>query len=317
MLVSENVVDYFSEGAAPAKAEEIKLLLFRIRSYVCGHIYPLMWLAEQLVPRIITGQTAKQAIEFMFSSEFRDSEGFKYMRELIVPDINIQVFRALFTTNPDAESLKELQRYGFCDQYNKVISQLIFDAYVQSLTGKQPFPRRLAPGVDGVRQLLQFALPTMNWQQYNAHGGPIEEAMTFELMLILSRVAHLGTRLFNPKLINFATGRKPGLYLNTSVDAYVEAILTTANSDTERKKLDEHISRFYWEKYDDPLKHSSPAYYQIASSDFVILNYQNFGTEPMLPLDPFFQGQIFSERVFTFMMGSKEVYLGRTLIGGP
>jgi hypothetical protein len=288
MIVSENVTGYFSRGAAHAQADEIKLLLFRLRSYVGGHIYPLMWLAEQLVPKILEGESAKHAIELMFSSDFRDSEGFKYMRERIVPDIHIQVFRALFTMNPDAQSPRELQRYGFCDQSNKVISQLLFDAYVQSMTGKHPFPGQLGPGVGGVQQLLQFALPNMNSQQYNAQGGPVEDAMTFELMLILSRVAHLGTRLFNPKLINFAAGRKPDLYLNTSVDAYVEAVLTKANSDSERKKLDEHISRFYWEKYADPLKHSPPAYYQITSSDCAILNYQTFGTEPMLPFDPLF-----------------------------
>ena len=292
MLVSENVVGYFSQGAAPAQAEDIKLLLFHIRSYVGGHIYPLMWLAEQLVPRIVMGETAKQAIEFMFSCHFRDSEDFKLMSGRIVPALNIQVFPALLTMNPDAKSLKELQRCGFCDQYNMVISQLLFDAYVQSLTRKEPFPHRLGSGVGGVQQLLQFALPNMNWQQYNAHGGPVEDAMTFELLLILSRVAHLGTQLFNPKLINFASERKPDLYLNSTVNAYVETVLTTANSDSERKMLDEHISRFYWEKYADPLKRTAPAYYQIESSDFAILNYQTFGTEHMLPCEPFFQGRI-------------------------
>ena len=129
-------------------------------------------------------------------------------------------------------------------------------------------------------------------------------------------MAHLGTRLFNPKLINSAAGRKPDLYVNNTVDSYVECILTTSNSDSERKKLDEHISRFYWEKYDDPQKHSPPAYYQIApSSDFAILNYQNFGTDPMRPFHADFQGDIFSKRVFTFIMTTEEIYLGCIRIG--
>lgn len=317
MLVSENVVTYFSKGAPRDQAQEIQLLLNRIRSYVGGQIYPLMWIAEHLVPRIISGGTAQEAMARMFSSDFRDSEEFKHMRQRIVPGITIQDFRALFTLNPDAASLKQLQRYGLCGQDNKVITQLLFDGYVESLTGKKPFPSQLAPGVGGVRQLLEFALPNMHWEHYGRHGGPIEDALTFELMLILSRVAHLGTRLFNTKLINFNAGRKPDLYLNTSVDAYVEAILTTSNSLSERKRLDEHISRFYWEKYEDPNKHSPPAYYQIEPSAFAILNYQNFGTEPMLPSEPTFQGRIFSERVFTFMTESKEVYLGSVRISGP
>ena len=83
------------------------------------------------------------------------------------------------------------------------------------------------------------------------------------------------------------------------------------------KKLDEHISRFYWEKYDDASKHAPPPYHEVVESDFAVLNYQSFGTAPLLPFDPHFQGDIFNRRVFTFLMTTKEVYLGSTRIGGP
>jgi hypothetical protein len=105
--------------------------------------------------------------------------------------------------------------------------------------------------------------------------------------------------------------------LNSTIYCYVECVLTTGNNQSERKKLDEHISRFYWEEYKDPTKHAAPAYYQIGQSGCAILNYQNFGTQPIQPFDPFFQGVIFEQRVFTFLMNTKEVYLGSRLIGGP
>ena len=317
MLKRENIVEFFSKGATTQyQAHEVKLLLFRIRAYVSRHIYLFMWLSERLVPDILAGKSANKTFESIFDSTFRESNDFERMTNRILPRVDVDVFRMLFTLNPPASAMKDLRRYGFCDQDNKVISQLLFDAYALSLRGTTPFQGRLEHGVVGVQQLLTFALPSINWEPYNAHGGPIEDAMTFELLLILSRVAHLGTRLFNPKLVNVAAGRKPDLYLNTSVDAYVEAVLTTSNCASERKKLDEHISRF-WEKYDDASKHAPPPYYEVAKSDFAVLNYQSFGTAPLLPFDPHFQGDIFNKRVFTFLMTSKEVYLGSTRIGGP
>jgi hypothetical protein len=112
-------------------------------------------------------------------------------------------------------------------------------------------------------------------------------------------------------------GRKPNLYLNNTIDSYVECVLTTANNNSERKKLDEHISRFYWQKYEEhPIIHSPPsAYYQIGNAaNFAILNYQETGTQPLQPYMQFFQGQIFAEKVFTFLMSTKEVYKGNERI---
>lgn len=320
MLESEGVVGYFGRNANPAQTIQIEQLLRYIRAHVGGHIYPLMWLAEQLVSKVDAGMTAQQVIDLLHSEPFREREDFKLMTDRILPrdTLSVQVFRALLTLNPDVQSLKELKRHGFCDQENKIISQLLFDTFVLSVTGRQPFPERLNAGVGGIHQLLQFALPHLNWDHYNAHGGPVEDALTFELLVILSRVAHLGTRLFNPKLINYGMARrKPDLYLNTTVDAYVECVLTTANNGSERKKLDEHISRFYWQQYNDPALRCVPAYYQIGESGFAILNFQNFGFQPMEPFDPSFQGTIFDERVFTFLMNTKEVYLGNRRIAGP
>ena len=153
----------------------------------------------------------------------------------------------------------------------------------------------------------------MQWQQYQSHGGPIEDALTFELLVMLSRVSSLDTRLFNPKLVNYNAGRKPDLYLNTTVGSYVECVLTTANSNSERKKLDEHISRFYWEDYSNPSKHKDPPYYQTNGADFAVLNFQNYGDEPMEPFDDYFRA-IYDERVFTFVMPTKCLYRGNDLL---
>ena len=238
---------------------------------------------------------------------------------ILPPDsFSLQSFRALLTTNPDAHSIKDLQRNGFYDENNKIISQLLFETFIDSITGEKLFPHRLNSGLDGVRQLLEFALPNLSWEQYSPYGGPIEDALSFELLLILSRVSHLSTRLFNPKLIQAGfAGRKPDLYINTSVDAYVECVLTTANNESERKKLDEHISRFYWQGYTERTRRTPPPYYPIGDSAFAILNFQNVGREPLAPFENAFRGQVFEERVFTFLMTTKEVFLGGTRIAGP
>lgn len=77
--------------------------------------------------------------------------------------------------------------------------------------------------IDRVRQVLMFALPKLHWEQYDAHGGAAEDAVTFELSLLFQRVAHLKGKLFNPKLIDARkAGRRPDLYVNSDVDSYVE-----------------------------------------------------------------------------------------------
>ena len=50
-LDDEGVVGYFApEHLADPIKDQIKLLLCHIRYFVGGHIYPLMWFAEKLVP---------------------------------------------------------------------------------------------------------------------------------------------------------------------------------------------------------------------------------------------------------------------------
>jgi hypothetical protein len=316
LLQTEGVIEYFARHATETAAAEIDILLEDIRSYVGEHIYPLMWLAERLVPRIASdGETANQVMTYFGSSAFRQQEDFKVMTERILPPIAATDLRPLFYKFPNDNALYDLQRKGICNEENQIVSQLLFESVLLKLRPSVRFPTQLNAGLDGIRQLFTFALPSISWTQYDAHGGPIEDALTFEMLIILAGVQHLGTRLFNPKLINTGTAdRKPDLYLNTEIDSYVECVSTTAGDDSERKKLDEHISRFYWKQYPDPLQRVPPAYYQIGESEFAILNYQDFGTVPLQPLDQSFQEQIFAERVFTFLMKTKELYLGNHLL---
>ena len=64
---------------------------------------------------------------------------------------------------------------------------------------------QLATGVEGVSKLLKFALPYLDWSEYNATGGPTEGALTLELIVILNKVPNLSRRLFNPKLVDAGT----------------------------------------------------------------------------------------------------------------
>ena len=101
------------------------------------------------------------------------------------------------------------------------------------------------------------------------------------------------------------------------MDTYVECVLTTANNESERKKLDEHISRFYWQGYTDRTRRNPPPYYPIGDSAFaMILNLQTVGKEPLEPFESAFRGKVFEERVFTFQKTTKEVFLGGTRIAG-
>ena len=70
-LTSEGVIWYFvgDENVDATIRRHIECLLANIRSYVGGHVYPLMRLAELLVPKIKQGrQTANQAINLLNSA---------------------------------------------------------------------------------------------------------------------------------------------------------------------------------------------------------------------------------------------------------
>ena len=309
MLNGEGISAFFAGTSSGARRDEIGKLLQYIRSHVGGHIYPLMWLAEHLVPRIKNeGSSVDDVIKYYESDAFRSQKAFKEMVQRVLPDVLATDIRPLLYRRRDARAQFDLKKKGFCDSSGRIISTFLFENFVSFQEGGGPsLLVQLNRGVAGVQQLLCHALPNVTWDEYMPHGGPIEDALTFELLLILSQVKKLGTRLFNPKLINAGTAsRKPDLYLNSSVDTYVECVLTTANNLTERKKLDEHISRFY--------RNGGDTYYNIGNSDFAIINYQREGSEPMQPSDQRFQGQIFEERVFTFIMSTKEVYRGTAFL---
>jgi hypothetical protein len=321
MMVDEGIVGWFVRGIADVAqhAEAVKLLE-EIRSYVGGHIYPLMWSAEKLIPLVARANpfTANQAMEYYESQNFRSTDEFKNMTNRILPggSVRVETFRSLLTLNPDPLALKELRRQGFCDEDNKLISVLLFDAFMRSVTIENQPNQSEKRGLMGVEHALKIVLPQLSWSQYDAIGGPTEDAMTFELLLGISRFSSISTRIFGAKLVNSAlAARKPDVFLNSHVNSYVECVLTTGNNDTERKKLDEHISRFYWQGYSDDSKRQGPPYYPVGGSEFAILNYQKTGDVPIQPfLSCFAISEIFEKRVFTFLMASKHVYVGNICI---
>ena len=70
--------------------------------------------------------------------------------------------------------------------------------------------RTLQAGLPGVQELLSYGTPSMSWTHYDAHGEPVEDALTFELLHVLSGVKTPGVMLFNPKPVTAATsGRRP------------------------------------------------------------------------------------------------------------
>ena len=306
-LETTGCFNYFCNGADASFHDEIEALIKYIREYAAGHIYPVMRLSEILVPSV-TGQnkTAKEAAALLHSVEFRKSEAFEDLSSRIKPPPPTDL-RPLLYANKDLVQMENLMKKGFCDKNGRIVSQLLFDLYTESMAATVAGPRFGQPldgGVEGVRQVLAFALPKLRWEQYDAHGGAVEDALTFELMLILARVDKLLTRLFNPKLIDYGqSARRPDMYLNSSVDAYVECVRTTGHTAFDIKALEEHINRFI--DRGDVAKR-----YDIGERDYAILHYQAKGTKPLVPTDARLSGEIFSERVFTFTMVNNGLFRG-------
>jgi hypothetical protein len=199
----EGVITYFSTNATVPDAQEIRTLLVYLRSFASGHIYPLMWLAERLVPRITSnGESAAQVIDYFGSSLFKQQEDFKRMTERILPNVGATAIRPLLHKVRDENNLYDLRRKGICDGDNRIISQLLFESLLTGLRPATQFPTLLTAGLRGIQQLFMYALPMLSWAEYDLHGGPIEDSLTFEMLIILAGVQHLGTRLFNPKLIS-------------------------------------------------------------------------------------------------------------------
>ena len=318
VMVREGVVDYFSGvaaavgGPAAANVESLRTVLEHVRNYVGGHIHPLMWLSEVLVTkRVAQGYNTAQTLEYLHSYELQGQDQYKAMADRCLPDILSTDVRPLLYKTQDPTLLYDLKRKGFCDANNKILSEFLFEEFISKISSSHSFKNQLSHGVEGVQELLQFALPNLDWTPYNPFGGPIEDALTLELLIILSGVSYLKTRLFNPKLVNVGTAaRKPDLYFNSRVDSFVECVLTSAINNTEIAKLDEHILRFF------PKTPGGTPHYVIGNSSFAILNYQKMGDRPIKP-SPQYQGRFFESQVFTFLMSTKEVYRGSTRIAGP
>eukprot|EP00545_Synedropsis_sp_CCMP1620_P005400 CAMPEP_0119016120 /NCGR_PEP_ID=MMETSP1176-20130426/11823_1 /TAXON_ID=265551 /ORGANISM="Synedropsis recta cf, Strain CCMP1620" /LENGTH=475 /DNA_ID=CAMNT_0006969449 /DNA_START=12 /DNA_END=1439 /DNA_ORIENTATION=+ len=306
-LQAKHCFDYFCTGAHVDKHAHIKELVMHIREYAGGHIYPVMRLSELLVPLITEQVGTGKAIVALHSEQFRQSDGFCRLANRIMPPPPTDI-RPLLYINKNPMVMESLMKKGFCDMEGKIVSHLLFDLFTESMVIAATGPRfggKLLPGVEGVRQVLGFALPKLSWDHYESHGGAVEDALTFELILILTRVAQLKTRLFNPKLIDAGkSGRRPDLFLNSSVDAYVECVRTQGRTATDIKSLEEHINRFV----------GNPTRYDIGERDFAILHYQVEGTVPLVPRDQRLSGEVFMKHVYTFTMVNKAVFRGLELI---
>jgi len=304
-LRKEGVIDYFV-GGDTTRADEVAQLVSHVWQDCGGHIFPLMRLSELLVPRILVeGASAEDCINTYDSKEFRNSSDFNAVCRRILPDVGNYDLLSLFRGTPDQAAVNRLQRAGFCDSSGRIISRLLADAYLASVSACGSIISDLAPGVEGIEQVLRFGLPRIQWEQYVSHGGPVENALTFELLYVVATLAQIGARLFDPKLVDAGTSaRRPDMFLNSIVNSYLEALLTRGNSADAKKSLNEHISRFY----ESPNNGSEPHYKLQHGQDFAVLHFQNWGSEPLKPSDKWTQA--FGERVFTYIMPTRQLFRG-------
>lgn len=201
-----------------ANIESLRTVLEHIRNYVGGHIHPLMWLSDVLVKKLVAqGYNVDQTLEYLYSDEFRGLDKYKAMVDRCLPDILSTDVRPLLYKTHNPTSLYDLKRKGFCDADNKVLSEFLFQEFISKISSSHSFNTQLSQGVEGVQQLLQFALPNLDWKPYDPFGGAIEDALTLELLIVLSGVSYLKTRLFNPKLVNVGTAARSLTYISILV----------------------------------------------------------------------------------------------------
>ncbi|KAG7356855.1 AAA domain containing protein [Nitzschia inconspicua] len=326
-LEEYGVDEFFTSGCEGNNKQQMLLLFKHIRWYVGGHVYPLVWLAEKLKARILEGQSAVQVKKLLDSYDFRNEKSFKQMVERIVPTSYTDL-RPLLHKTRDPNGMIDFKKKGICNSKNEIISFLLLEVLTSRMMVQgfsQVFRGQFSAGLAGVCELLAFALPSLDWSPYNATGGPTEDALSLELIVILNQVQILSHRLFNPKLVNAGTAhRRPDIFLNSMVNAYVECVLTRSLSDSAVRDVEDHIGRFLG---DDP-------YYKIEDNrTWAVLHFQGVGDAPMQlkyldkkgekgqPMDPqkkkamklaFSSGQI-----FTFLMQTRDVYCGAKLIAGP
>lgn len=329
-LDDEGVVGYFApEHLADPIKDQIKLLLCHIRYYVGGHIYPLMWLAEKLVPKLIPNQqtetgsvpimTAAAAGALLESPEFQRERDFQRMVDRIMPTDRTDI-RCLFYDQEDGTALSLLRRKGILSDDDKIVSYLLLVSIVSRTSPKASIAalkEKLVTGVAGVSQLLSFALPYLDWSMYNAFCGPTEDALTHELIVTLYKVPTLTAKIFNPKLVDTGTaGRRPDMFLNSSVNSFVECVLASASNTSTVLDIERHIRRFL----------GANPHYDIGNKDYAILIYQEQGQLPIRlqyldDKDFTMTAQMrqdmentYRQRVFTFVMQTRAVYLGNQII---
>ena len=91
------------------------------------------------------------------------------------------------------------------------------------------------------------------------------------------------------------------------MNSYIECLLTQAHGVTDRDSLDKHIDRFCEQE-----NVSDVRYALLEGQDWAVLNFQKTGKIPLNPSEEY--SAIFDERVFTFLMATREIYLGNQLL---
>jgi hypothetical protein len=88
-LATEGVLDFFTHDVTDAnKRSEIEKFVTELRSYVGGHIYPLMRLSELLVPKIKSDNwTSDQTTSMLNSATFRNTKDFRRLCTRIMPSL--------------------------------------------------------------------------------------------------------------------------------------------------------------------------------------------------------------------------------------
>jgi hypothetical protein len=319
-LEAEGVIEYFaSDGTCRASVESI---LVHLRSYCGGHMYPLMALAELILPTIKTGMSGEDAIAYFESTAILSPEFAKVVQR-VSPKVQYKDVLQLFRTQGcDQDAILRLARAGFCTRQGKLVSQLLLNAHLANLPVGQRVGATLAEGLQGVKQILLFGLPKLDLDSYDTHGGPVEDAITLELIHEVTPLV-LSKKLFQPKLVDAGTpGRRPDMYFNTTVDSYVEALLLESSSVSALDKYDDHIRDFFEPQPLTPKQikrnknlSASPHYKLSEGQDWAIVNYQTFGTIPQKPSEKWHD--VFEERIFTFLMPSKEIFQGSNRIHPP
>jgi hypothetical protein len=321
-LKEEGVIDYFAiSEKEPLAKVEVENLLEHIRVHCGGHIYPLMRAAELLVPKLHSASAT--VIQQHYDISFRATQDYEGICNRILPPITIKELEPLLVGETQGDGILNLQKKGLATDSGKLLSQLLLEASMKKLNRTEYVGaciEELMSGVDGISQILKIGCMQMLWKQYDKHGGAVEDALTFELLMVLKNIPQLTTQLFNPKLVDVGTpGRRPDIYVNSKVNSYIECLLSLSTDKKSKTALEEHIDRFCSDDDDDAhdamdmeLAADKARYRLVEGQEWAVLNYQKTGQLPIEPSLPY--DNLFQKHVFTFLMASKQLYLGSLLI---